>query len=310
VTDQKGFFIYQKDLEGVSKTMYALFQPKSELLDKFLQCVAFGMQNKVEYLLRDVYSGNVAKIQETLRYQGRFTDHSGRTFNCSAFEYAYWAKDTHMCRMLQRYMDEETKAIIAARIDKMEEINLVTGQPLGLAYSQAGEEHRSALFNLTPLKTALRVYVDGIDAWKAAEDWDAIDAAWLNVGLAQRDVTAHVAQEYCNGRRPFYPCPSFDEPTLRYQDLYFYWWSNPDNGEWFPLSKNLNKLGADFAIVRSSGIPLAIGRFEADGLNLCKKEWATHDLIAITSLDETRTRELLSLREHLKTGAISHVCGS
>jgi hypothetical protein len=61
--------------------------------------------------------------QTLLRTPGVFTDYSGRTFNCTAYEYAYWAKDTHMCRMLERHMDDETKAYMLARIDEIERID-------------------------------------------------------------------------------------------------------------------------------------------------------------------------------------------
>lgn len=68
------------------------------------------------------------------------TDYSGRTFNCSAYEYAYWAKDTHMCRMLERYMDEETKAQILARI--------TINDDTGLSYQQNGAVYQSSHFDL------------------------------------------------------------------------------------------------------------------------------------------------------------------
>jgi len=77
-----------KKLEGVSKTMYALYQPKTALSDKPLQSVALVCKIKSN----NVYSENVANIQEAFRYQSRFTDYSDRTFNYSAFEYAYWVK--------------------------------------------------------------------------------------------------------------------------------------------------------------------------------------------------------------------------
>ncbi len=114
-----------------STNMYALFRP-IYLANKLLQQhVAYGEQDKAEELLKDVYQGNVEKIQHALLYQGKFTDYSGRTFNCSAYEYAYWAKDTHMCRMLERYMDDYTKAKMLARINEIERIDEATGNPVG-----------------------------------------------------------------------------------------------------------------------------------------------------------------------------------
>ena len=124
--------------------------------------------------------------QALLRASGVFTDYSGRTFNCTAFEYAYWAKDIHMCRMLMSHMDDEPKAELLARIKVIEGLDTTPGQLEGLSYQQAGIEHRSPHFNLEPLKTALQVYVDGYDAWEAASDWAAMKTAWLAVGIAQR----------------------------------------------------------------------------------------------------------------------------
>ncbi len=118
-----------KNISFTSKKMYYFFRP-IYLANKFLERVAHGEQDKAEELLKDVYQGNVEKIQHALLYQGKFTDYSGRTFNCSAYEYAYWAKDTHMCRMLERYMDDYTKATMLARVTKIEET--------GLSYTQDG----------------------------------------------------------------------------------------------------------------------------------------------------------------------------
>jgi hypothetical protein len=130
----------ESKLVVVSKTKYSIFQ-STHLFDKFLQSVAFGRQDKVEQLFRDISSAHPVKIQEVLRFEGEFTDYSGRTFNCTAYEYAYWAKDTHMCRILEPHMDDETKAYLLARIDKME--------MTGLDFQQKGAEHRSATLRVT-----------------------------------------------------------------------------------------------------------------------------------------------------------------
>src|SRR5690606_25060040 len=83
-----------------------------------------------------------------------FTDYSGRIFTCTAYEYAYWAKDTHMCRMLEKYMDNTTKHDLLQRVQRIEELvgEGLFKAPRGLTYTQNGEEHHSAHFDLTPLK--------------------------------------------------------------------------------------------------------------------------------------------------------------
>src|SRR3990167_8588173 len=151
--DRVGKHLTQQDrreLATADKRMHSVFS-QSSLLAKFsvfsqsdfhagfLEWVAYGQQDEAEILLSQVFQGQPNKIQAALLHQGTFTDYSGRTFNCSAYEYAYWAKDTHMCRMLERCMDDETKTAMAARIDEMERIDEATGQPIGLVYSQAGQ---------------------------------------------------------------------------------------------------------------------------------------------------------------------------
>jgi len=282
------------NLGSGSRGMRSMYQEKP-LLDKFLQRVAYGMQDKVEQIFTLVYRDNAAKIQEALRYQGQFTDYSGRTFNCSAYEYAYWAKDTHMRRMLERYMDEETKAIILARI--------TTNAEIGLSYQQNGAEHRTPHFDLTPLKEAYQRYLSNFNAWYAANKWRAIAAAWLAVGLAQRDVPVHVAQEYCRPDRSFHPCPEFNEASLP-RVLTFTNWETPRGGFWFPLPGPSSGLGYDFSFFRGP---------DREELAACDGAWARKwsngprfDAAAITRLDEVRTAQLTQSREYLQSPTASH----
>ena len=79
---------------------------------KVLMLVAQGQQTQAQALL--VHQPNL------LSQRGDVTDYSGRTFkNITAYEYAYWAKDWHMCRMLEAHMDEETKALTLASCENM-----------------------------------------------------------------------------------------------------------------------------------------------------------------------------------------------
>ena len=206
---------HRRELAATDRRMHSVFH-QSNLHAKFLECVAYGQQDKAEKLLSQVFQGQPARIQAALLHQGTLTTYAGETFNCSAYEYAYWAKDTHMCRMLERYMDEETKAQMLTRIDAIE-VN-------GLAFQQNGQEHRSAHFDFTPLKEAYQRYLNGYHAWYAAQNWAAMDAAWWDIGKAQRNVPAHVAQEYCRLDRSFDPRPLFNEATLP-RVLTFYNWT-------------------------------------------------------------------------------------
>jgi hypothetical protein len=277
--------------------MHSLFQP-NRLLDTFLERVAFGEQERAERLFTQVYQGNVEKIQVALCCQRRFTDYSGRTFHCSAYEYAYWAKDTHMCRMLERYMNDATKTTMLERIDKMESIVLETGQPMGLSYQQNGAEHRSAHFNFAPLIRALQGYINCFEesAARFTSNLEPLKAAWIMVGKAQRDVPAHVAQEYCRRDRCFDPLPSFNvDQEILPRVLAFYNWDTGRDDSWFPLGLAEVGLGFDFAIMRGHTARAARIVFAcfAAGVRL--------DLEVITLLNKIRTIDLTHSRDNLIT---------
>ncbi len=268
-------------LSRTSKYYHGLFQPDLRAA-RLLSLVVRGEQGAADGML-SLYPALLLKASDV-------TDYSGRTFHCTAHEYAYWAKDTHMCRMLERHMDDTAKAQMLARVDEIERIDKTTNQPVGLAYRQYGAEHRSAHFDLTRLKTALQRYVDRYHAGFFGRDW----LAMKQLGMAQRDVPAHVAQEYCREDRSFHPCPPFNEPTLprkfiasNWEILRFYYW--------FPI---IPGLGSEYVFIRGQ---------ERD-CHACDTISAAvvYDLAAITYLDKVRTADLTLLREHLNHPIMSH----
>jgi hypothetical protein len=103
-----------------------------ELLDD----VAKGKQDEANTMLE-----SFEDKQTLLRTPGKFIDYSGRTFRCTAYEYAYWAKDTHMQRLLERHMDDETKAFLLGQIDAIEHS--------GLAYQQHGISYQNAHYDMS-----------------------------------------------------------------------------------------------------------------------------------------------------------------
>ncbi|GGI76933.1 hypothetical protein [Legionella impletisoli] len=263
---------------------------------QFLHDVAKGKQEEAESVLNAPQN-----LQTLLRTAGKFTDYSERIFNCTAYEYAYWAKDTHMRRMLEHHMDEETKAHLLTRIDKIEEE--------GLTYFQHGKtiEH-SKHFDLNPLIDALDTYVKGYDGWVKDENWHELEAAWMAVGKAQREVPAHVAQEYCRKDRSFDPTPSFKEETLP-RTLAFYNHFKGREDSWFPLAGySTSGLGFNFAFIRGElgrggRGPWAVGaRWAAAAMD---EGDLPADLAAVSRLDEVRTIDLTLSREHLNPPASS-----
>lgn len=301
-----------RSIGSVSRTMHSIFQPTNQLPNKFLQRVAYGEQDKAEALFTDVYQGDVEMIQQALRYQGRFTDYSGRTFNCTAYEYAYWAKDTHMCRMLEKHMDEETKAFMAARIDAIERIDAATGKPVGLVYRQEGQQHRSAHFDFTPIKEAYQRYIENCDGWDESGGneggyegdharevaWGIMEEAWIDwVGQAQRNVPAHVAQEFCRPNLLLDPTDKSEEKTLL-RGLEYYNINYDCFEDWFPLTASGSGLGFDLALVYTEGA--CVNQICVD------KGEAKLDLAAIIHLDEVRTEELTLSRQNLNPAAGAH----
>ena len=134
-------------LARTSKRYYGLFKQHIHAA-KCLMLVAHGDEDAAAQML----TRNCKLLLESTDV----TDYSGRTFKkITAYEYAYWAKDTHMCRMLEAHMDEAAKAKMLKRIDVMERD--------GLAYEQHGVVvENSKNFDFTPLISALTRYVEGV----------------------------------------------------------------------------------------------------------------------------------------------------
>ena len=268
-------------LARTSPRSYGLFKQHIHAA-KLLMLVAHGEQEPAAHML----AGKAALLLE----RADVTDYSGRTFkHITAYEYAYWAKDTHMCRMLEAHMDEKTKA---AMLEKVTEIDTV-----GLTYEQGGRVVKhSKHFDMTPLKTALQDYVTGYDAWDAANNYDAMRAAWMVVGLAQRDLPVHVINEYCRPDRSFNPLPAFNEDQLP-RILTYYNLSAGGIVPLFPLVVDSPRavLGVDLAISRWScaGAAARMG-------GLPPGREAGLDLAAVSRLDEVRTRDLTQSRENLR----------
>ena len=263
-------------------------------LRTFLHDIAKGNQEKADKLLTE----NPERTQELLNSHGTFTDYSGRTFNCTAYEYAYWAKDTHMRRMLEPRMDEATKVAMRTRIDGIERD--------GLTYSQHGAEINSKHFDLTKLTTALQNYVDGYDNWERTDNWDAKKAAWMQVGLAQRDVPVHVMNEYCRPDRSFAPVPpalklEFDETSLPRVLTFYNYATGSDSTPVFPLDvSSIAGLGFEFSLfsVEAGSAGACLGPDAVPGAAVGLR-MALIDLAAVSRLDEVRTADLTQSRENL-----------
>lgn len=285
----------------VNKKEKTLLHSQS-LSSAFLRNVAFGKQDKAEEIFTILKQEE--RRQEILRKPSTFIDYSGREFNCTAYEYAYWAMDTHMCRMLEKHMDADTKAEMLKRCKAIEENGLTYKQHRIIVTEAKGVKQQeievkeikgAKHFDLTPLKTALQSYVYGYEKWEKTNDWEAMKTAWMRVGIAQRDVPVHVANEYCRKDRSFDPTPTFKEDKLP-RELTFYNYNTGRDEAWFPLViSDSSGLAVDFALIRADV------RGGPEMLKRVLSPRGSVDLAAIGRLNEVRTADLTQSRENLKS---------
>jgi hypothetical protein len=291
------------------------FKPKIDV-KQFLQHVAYGEQNEAEALLQQD-----SELAQTLlqAYDIPFTDYSGRTFKCTAYEYAYWAKDTHMQRMLEKYirMNEETRLLIIARVKNIEKPvrsaatsgfwGLLFGpstKPQGLHYTthdKQGQilEHQDAGFDLSPLISALKHYVDQYNKKSETDaDWEALDKIWIEeVGRAQRDIPAHIAHEYCHPDRSFEDVNkdntllSASNPDNLKRQLKFYNYDTANYDFWFSPGSCFvgSGLGFSFGILRVDREGTGVGFVRAVSYGWSQR---ARDLAALTTIDKVRTSDL------------------
>jgi serine/threonine protein kinase len=265
--------LHQKKTEPVpplpspSKPSLTLVDQKS--LNQLLQWVVEGEQDKAEELIQ--------KDQNLLLHAGTVKDLSGRKFKgITAFQYALWAMDYHMWRMIQKYLPKESQA---------EQL-----QALESKSTRHGKH-----FSLKELTDALQVYVDNAEkVWK----YDQAEIYWCKVvGGAQKRLPVHVVNEYCRADRAFEPCPLEWESKLP-RTLTLKVWNSRQlkmvDGSWFISPSSQDGLGWNYAFLRYNSTAL------------CCMPWVygtrrvpTPDLKALQSLWKTRTQQLKLLKSQL-----------
>ena len=288
-----------------------------------MQHIAYGEQDEAETLLKKYPE----LAQELLRANNTpFTDYSGRTFTCTAYEYAWWAKDAHMLKMLEKYIkqDEDTRQFILERVNVIEELPSSSGffgqaKPRGLHYITQDKQgktvdHWEAHFDLSPLKEALRTYIAAYDKSPKRNDadWEALNKIWINVDLPQREVPAHIAQEYCHPNRSFKDVsenmflldasnPFNLKQQLKFRNLEIY-----GANSWFTRGTDSSDsgLGSSFAILRAMD-GQAMGRSRASG-GSTRGGGGLIDLSAIEAIDEVRTGDLTESLDNLNRPVIGH----
>lgn len=252
-----------------------------EKIEGFLKHVVKGEQDKAEEVLK--------KIPGLALKKGTVMDLSQREFkNISGFQYALWALDWHMWRMLLKYIDKEEAAFQLRELEKK-----------GTAYGKH--------FNLQPLIEALNTYVRNQEAWNNKVDFPKRE--WYlchRIGSNQLLLPVHIVNEYCHPDRPFFPPPQFTEKTLpRSTELFVgrgedrnalplprNMDSNVRRGSWFTLRYNEGKLGHTFAVSRYN-------QSEAVLVTSIRSEWIEADAKALQSLWKRRLQQLEGLKQEL-----------
>jgi hypothetical protein len=180
-------------------------------VQKFLNYVAAGQQNEAEAMLM--------KNPHLASATGDVVE-SNRSFQwITGFQYALWALDVHMWRMIQKYLSPEN-----ARAQGTESETGVWVEEHGVDASQLLDKLVSA-------------YSATIDLYKQGK-YEAGDAAWCRLGAIQGIIPAHVAQEFCHEKRSFSPTPDFSDLSERLTRS-----QNTDEGEWFSCSYSGGLLG-------------------------------------------------------------------
>jgi hypothetical protein len=151
-------------------------------LQAFLNQVAAGQQDEAEAMLKQ--NPVLALVPGTV------TDHAKRTFiDITGFQYAVWALDWHMWKMIKKYLPIE-----AAR-----------AQSEGFGSGSWVKEHGEYV-TWKRLVDNYQTYIDSFDKW----DWHQRNDHWIQqIGGAQLLLPMHVFQEYCEPSRPFDPVPNF-----------------------------------------------------------------------------------------------------
>jgi serine/threonine protein kinase len=158
------------------------FRINAELLQTFLNHIAWGRQDEAEALLKANKDLGLAA--------GDVTDHAKRTFrNITGFQLAVWNLDWHMWTMILRYLSSEAA--------KEQAQGFKTG-----AWVKEHAEHA----NWKNVIDALQLYIDKYDSW----NWEQREKHWIEqIGSTQFKLPIHVLQEYNNPNRPFDGAPNF-----------------------------------------------------------------------------------------------------
>lgn len=179
------------------------------LAKRILHHVALGEQEKAEAILKKLKDDKI-EIVKLLSQKNNITDLSGRTFQrITPFQYSLWALDRHMWTMLLIYLPEN-KAALQLRELENAGVTYLKAKSIDNKPEILIENERH--FDFSELIAALEDYLNNFELYRKN---NVLADTWRKkVGLAQRYIPAHVANEYCRTDRSFAPTPGFNEWTL------------------------------------------------------------------------------------------------
>lgn len=246
----------------------ALFQThnfftKDRALSILLALIAKGKQVEAEKIL--------TRYPELLLEKGNHvTDYSGRTFErVTPFQLALWMNDTHMCRMIIQHTNDRDKLL-----NQYNEL-----EAHGLKYSTAGGETISKHYDIQPLFVAMEEYLHITDPEQKKHHWCRV------VGLLQRDLPAHIMQEYSQKNRPFTSLPDFKTDRL-IRGFGFVNCHTGARAPIYPLRVSAHTgLGVNFGLSRGKGRDFS-------GLDNPTNKSCELDLNALRALNNTRNEEV------------------
>jgi hypothetical protein len=175
-------------IHGISRAPLLFSEPFRAALDENLLQVGHLLflvakertahQAKAGWMLRQ----NPERAQRLIMSEGQVTDAAGRHFKApmSAFEYAFWVGDIHMCHMMLAYLDDDQKKQLQKKCQTIYE--------KGLMFTVDNPATSvSCHFDVRPLLSKLEAYITNTSTLintnnNQCKNWIASDKDWLRIG--------------------------------------------------------------------------------------------------------------------------------
>lgn len=287
------FWMQRRSYEDYVANQEKLIQLFPELNEKFFKHLLENVVRGEQYAAEKILKTNPGYLLA----RSDFLDCSGRHFkNVTVFEYALWAMDAHMYKMMIRCVPENDIGM-QLRQALLEQYEAV--EKYGLAYVLDGQStFRNSHFDFKPLLDALEAYIQNEKSQSSEECLH-----WTAIAKAQYRVPAHVVNEYCHSDRSFFPTPTFQEGDLPRSVMVP--WGFKSTAWWNATQKE--------AVTRGGGHHwnIFIGTRNLLRTNIRfndNLDWVVSiDLKAMAALRDARTADLIQLGNELRSLASERI---